>query len=522
MKVGDLAVVRKKLGSHHCLPEGRGQRLVLPLSAIVQKGTGNGQKPEAEGSAARERDEQGCKVIVLRDLERSDVGPDGDGVEDSESKEEKEVKELEEREEKRREEKEAVIAKVVADYGSERVRVKLTRGYKDLTSTEVFAQLFPAGVTVPTSFETIGHIAHLNLLPCQLPYKHIIGQVLLDKNPALATVVNKTQNLSPAQEFRACPFELLAGEARYEALLVENGLQISVDYEKVYWNSRLLRERETVCQLVAPRSLVCDVMAGVGGFGLYCAKFRDCQVRSNDLNPAALPFIRRNATVNRVANRTRASTLDAGEFITQILDEFKGSPQKGTKGGVEERKEPCEGAEKLEVKGGLKEENPARVAPSQPSSTEASPVKKKRRVVKEKQPQLPAVELDSDCRIFFLMNLPAIAIDFLAAFRPLVEAGDTVSNAKDGSELEGERRPGAKADGEGGVAKIPKDWSELRKRAVVFVYGFSREEDYEGDLKTRIEAVLGPAKFYVIDSIRQVRDVSPKSRMYAITISFKS
>jgi len=33
---------------------------------------------------------------------------------------------------------------------------------------------------VPTAFETIGHIAHMNLRDEQLPFKHIIGQVLLD------------------------------------------------------------------------------------------------------------------------------------------------------------------------------------------------------------------------------------------------------------------------------------------------------------------------------------------------------
>ena len=44
---------------------------------------------------------------------------------------------------------------------------------------------------MPTSFESVGHIAHLNLRDELLPYKHVIGQVLLDKNSSIRTVVNK-------------------------------------------------------------------------------------------------------------------------------------------------------------------------------------------------------------------------------------------------------------------------------------------------------------------------------------------
>ena len=47
------------------------------------------------------------------------------------------------------------------------------------------------GCEVPASFESVGHIAHANLRDDLLPFKSIIGQVLLDKNPSIRTVVNK-------------------------------------------------------------------------------------------------------------------------------------------------------------------------------------------------------------------------------------------------------------------------------------------------------------------------------------------
>lgn len=52
-------------------------------------------------------------------------------------------------------------------------------------------KLLPEGSDVPSSFETVGHIAHLNIRDELIPYKHLIGQVILDKNLNIRTVVNK-------------------------------------------------------------------------------------------------------------------------------------------------------------------------------------------------------------------------------------------------------------------------------------------------------------------------------------------
>lgn len=60
------------------------------------------------------------------------------------------------------------------------------------STCSMYAQrLLPEGVEVPSAYEAIGHIAHLNLRDEHQPWKHIIAQVLLDKNPAIKTVVNK-------------------------------------------------------------------------------------------------------------------------------------------------------------------------------------------------------------------------------------------------------------------------------------------------------------------------------------------
>jgi len=57
---------------------------------------------------------------------------------------------------------------------------QITLGYQYFSSEEVLKAVMPPEVVVPTGFETIGHIAHYNLLQSQLPYKHTIGQVTID------------------------------------------------------------------------------------------------------------------------------------------------------------------------------------------------------------------------------------------------------------------------------------------------------------------------------------------------------
>ena len=71
----------------------------------------------------------------------------------------------------------------------------LSLGYEHCSVETVLKKLLPEGVDIPGSFETVGHIAHVNLRDEHKGYEKLIGQVLLDKNPKLATVVNKTETL---------------------------------------------------------------------------------------------------------------------------------------------------------------------------------------------------------------------------------------------------------------------------------------------------------------------------------------
>lgn len=69
------------------------------------------------------------------------------------------------------------LRSVISDLGLSWSTFDLEFDYGHLSTEQVLRQLLPAGVEVPSSFESIGHIAHLNLKEEVLPFKALIGQV---------------------------------------------------------------------------------------------------------------------------------------------------------------------------------------------------------------------------------------------------------------------------------------------------------------------------------------------------------
>ncbi|KAJ3333867.1 tRNA(m(1)G37)methyltransferase [Blyttiomyces sp. JEL0837] len=170
---------------------------------------------------------------------------------------------------------------------------------------------------VPGSFELVGHIAHMNLRSEYLPYKSLIGEIILDKNKHVRTVVNKTDSID--HTFRFFKMELLAGENQMETEVKENNCRFQFDFSQVYWNSRLQAEHERLVQSFDIAVKVCDVMAGVGPFALPAAKNQQCLVFANDLNPNSYRYLCKNIATNKVDHLVKPYNLDGREFIKASL-----------------------------------------------------------------------------------------------------------------------------------------------------------------------------------------------------------
>lgn len=203
----------------------------------------------------------------------------------------------------------------------------------------------------------------------------------------------------------------------------ENSVLYEFDFSRVYWNPRLGTEHERVVSLLCRGDVVFDVFAGVGPFSVLAAR-RGCSVFANDLNPESYKWLQHNAKLNKVESKITTFNLDGREFI----------------------------------QGPLREHLPLLI--ESPGSSSA---------------------------IHVIMNLPALALDFLDAFRGL---------------LRDKKQRGP----EGGV--LPR----------IHVYGFSKEDKPDRDILERVEHRLGTSLKGRCE-VHMVRNVAPNKEMMCVSFN---
>ncbi|KAM9341020.1 tRNA (guanine(37)-N(1))-methyltransferase [Symphorus nematophorus] len=284
--------------------------------------------------------------------------------------------------------------------------------YDNLKSEEVLEAVLPQGQDVTSGFSRVGHIAHMNLREHQLPYKNLIGQVIMDKNPGVTCVVNKTNMIDST--YRYFKMEVIAGEENMVAKVKENGVTYEFDFSRVYWNPRLSTEHHRVVELIKRGDTVFDVFAGVGPFAIPAAR-SGANVLANDLNPESFRWLQHNCKLNKVEKKVRSFNLDGRAFIQ-------------------------------------------------------GPVKQ----------ELPTL-LKGNASVHFVMNLPALALEFLDAFRGLLHQ------------------------------EPPCD----ENLPTVHCYGFSKDDNPETDVVKRASHSLGfPLENRC--SVHFVRNVAPNKDMMCV------
>ncbi|XP_010535993.1 PREDICTED: tRNA (guanine(37)-N1)-methyltransferase 1 [Tarenaya hassleriana] len=373
----------------------------------------------------------------------------------------------------------------------------LTLGYSYWNADQILKQILPAGVEIPSSFETIGHVAHLNLHDELLPFKDVIAKVIYDKNyPRIKTVVNKVGTIT--NEFRVPKFEVLAGENDMETEVKQYGATFKLDYSMVYWNSRLEHEHIRLVSQFKPGETICDMFAGIGPFAIPAAQ-KGCFVYANDLNPDSTRYLKINAKVNKVDDLISVYNMDARKFISHLVaaPTCDGTQQLVTDGETLEadtRQSAETVAEDHNVGNNIEETHESHISMNETlapnkrlsDSSEAENVEgkdgKKRKGNVNKRMRQSALPKAKPWEHFdhVVMNLPASALQFLDSFSKVIQK---------------------------------KYWNG--PLPLVHCYCFIRANETREFIVAEAESAL---KFHIDDPIfHRVRDVAPNKAMFCLS-----
>lgn len=188
---------------------------------------------------------------------------------------------------------------------------------------EALEDLLPAEdiEKVGRAFEQVGTIAIVELPDISSAKKKIVADVLMKLHKNVKTVVEKVEDVSGS--YRLPKFSIISGEDTTETIHKENGCVFAVDLNTAYFSSKLGSERLRVAELAKPKENILCLFAGVGPFAITCAKKqKTVQMTTVEINPAAVASAKKNAILNKVADRMTILQGDVKEILPTIKGKF--------------------------------------------------------------------------------------------------------------------------------------------------------------------------------------------------------
>eukprot|EP01022_Parablepharisma_sp_SALTPOND_P024142 TRINITY_DN530_c0_g2_i1.p2 TRINITY_DN530_c0_g2~~TRINITY_DN530_c0_g2_i1.p2 ORF type:complete len:552 (-),score=41.53 TRINITY_DN530_c0_g2_i1:346-2001(-) len=189
--------------------------------------------------------------------------------------------------------------------------------YSSLDYYQVLRHLLPIEIEVPQPLERVGHIACFYLTSQQYLYREIVAQVYLDKYPDVKTVVNRGYN----PIVNSIVTELIGGEENTQLKIKEeNGTELTFDYIKSNYTTRMEEEHKRILHYVNMNHTVCDLVADCGAVTVRAAK-KGCRVISNCESPGTYEYLQKNIETNipKKGDKVKAYSMKTVKFIKALL-----------------------------------------------------------------------------------------------------------------------------------------------------------------------------------------------------------
>ncbi len=170
------------------------------------------------------------------------------------------------------------------------------------------------------AFDQIGTIAILEIDAGLRKKEKQIAKALLEINPSIKTVLCKAGEHEGI--FRTQRLKFLAGVDTRETMHRENGVQLGIDVEKVYFSPRLSNERKRVFQQVKKGESILVMFSGSGIYPVVISKNTKAKrIVGIEINPLAHSYALKNIKLNKIKN-VEFIGGDVREVIPKLHEKF--------------------------------------------------------------------------------------------------------------------------------------------------------------------------------------------------------
>ncbi|MFA6073291.1 MAG: hypothetical protein WC758_04220 [Candidatus Woesearchaeota archaeon] len=154
-----------------------------------------------------------------------------------------------------------------------------------------------------TAFDTVGTIAILEIDDDLRKKENIIAEALLKSNPHIKTVLRKDDKHDG--EFRTQKMKWLAGENTKETIHKENGVNLLLNVEEVYFSPRLSTERKRISEEIKSGEDVLVMFSGCAPYPCTLAKNTKAKtITGIEINPEGHRYGLKNLELNKIKNVT--------------------------------------------------------------------------------------------------------------------------------------------------------------------------------------------------------------------------
>ena len=186
--------------------------------------------------------------------------------------------------------------------------------FKDIIDIPVEMEEF-----LPSSWDVVGDIILVKIAEEILSYSHEIARALLETHRSIRSVYRV---LKITGDCRVRELEHIGGLKNTRTVVKEFGVRLYLDVAEVYYSPRLATERWRVAEQVGNGKKILDMFAGVGPFSLVISRHTDArEIHSVDVNPAAVRYLEKNISVNKVENVT--AHLGDARIVCKEFEEKK-------------------------------------------------------------------------------------------------------------------------------------------------------------------------------------------------------